>query len=95
MYISEYFPSLVKNKDYVYVWDGKKEPEQQSKKEMLPVFNYRNPDATTTTSSTTTTSTTVKPTTTPKPAPPTTPKPTPTTAKTTTTVPSGTTTSTT
>jgi peptidoglycan hydrolase-like protein with peptidoglycan-binding domain len=49
MAIAEYFPSLVKNKDYVYVWDGTTEPEQQTKKEMLPVFNYRNPDATTTT----------------------------------------------
>lgn len=74
MFISEYFPSLVKNKDLVYVWDGKKEPEQQSKEEMLPRFNYRNPNSTmtsTSSSTTSTTSTTIKPTTTtakPKPS---------------------------
>jgi hypothetical protein len=46
MFIADYFPSLVKNKDLVFVWDGKKEPEQQSKTDMLPVFNFPNPDAT-------------------------------------------------
>jgi hypothetical protein len=67
MYISEYFPSLVKNGNRVYVWDGVKEPEQQTEKQMLPVFNYRNPDATTTTSTTTTTTTIAATTTTLKP----------------------------
>jgi hypothetical protein len=43
MTIAEYFPSLVKNKDIVFVWDGTKEPEQQSEKDMLPVFAYPNP----------------------------------------------------
>jgi hypothetical protein len=80
MWISQYFPSLVKNKDYVYVWDGKKEPETQSTDDKKPVFNFRNPDATTTTSSTTTTSTTLPPTTTThKPTTTTTVKPTVTT----------------
>lgn len=67
MWISEYFPSLVDNGNRVYVWDGVKEPEQQSKKDMLPVFNFANPDATTTTSTTTTT-TTLPPATTKPPA---------------------------
>jgi hypothetical protein len=50
------FPAMVKNGDQVFVWaqDGK-QPEQYSKRETLPSFNYANPDATTTTSSTTTT----------------------------------------
>ena len=64
MFIADYFPSLVDNGDYVYVWDGKKEPEQQSKNDMYPSFNFANPDSTTTSSSTSTTSTTVAPTTT-------------------------------
>lgn len=72
MWIADYFPTLVANGDLVYVWDGKKEPEQQSKDDMLPSFNFRNPNSTSTssssTSSTTTTTTTVKPpTTTTKP----------------------------
>jgi peptidoglycan hydrolase-like protein with peptidoglycan-binding domain len=57
MWISEYFPSLVSNGNRVYVWDGVKEPEQQSERDMLPVFNFKNPDATTTTSTTTTSTT--------------------------------------
>ena len=78
------FPGMVKKGDLVYVWgqDGK-QPEQYSKADSLPSFNYPNPDATTSTSSTTTTipSTTV---------------PVPTTAvKSTTTTPSATSTSTT
>jgi hypothetical protein len=70
MFIADYFPSLVKNGDRVYVWDGVKEPEQLSKSEMTPPFNYPDPahPDTTTTSSTTTTTTTLAPTTTvPKP----------------------------
>jgi peptidoglycan hydrolase-like protein with peptidoglycan-binding domain len=65
--IAKVFPSMVKKRDLVYVWgqDGK-EPEQYTKRDSLPSFNYANPDATTTTSSTTTTvaPTTVAPTTT-------------------------------
>lgn len=71
MDIADYFPDLVANGDKVYVWDGVKEPEAQTKAERTPPFNYPNPDATT---STTSTSTTVPDTTTPPP--PTTPAPT-------------------
>lgn len=49
MFIAERLPSLVKNGDLVYVWDGVTEPEQQTKKEMTPIFDYPNPDSTTTT----------------------------------------------
>ena len=63
--IAKVFPSMVKKGDLVYVWgqDGK-QPEQYSRRDSLPSFNYANPDATTTTSSTTTT---VAPTTVPAP----------------------------
>jgi hypothetical protein len=86
--IAKIFPSLVKKGDLVYVWgqDGRN-PEQYTKRDSLPSFNYANPDATTTTESTTTT---VAPTTT---APPTTVKSTTTTpAATTSTITSTTTT---
>jgi hypothetical protein len=74
------FPAMVKKGDRVYVWaqDGK-QPEQYSRNESLPSFNYTNPDATTTTESTTTT---IAPTTIPA---------TTTTVKSTTTTPSVTT----
>ena len=49
MAIAEYFPTLVENKDFVFVWDGVKEPEQQTRNDMLPVFIYPNPDAPATT----------------------------------------------
>lgn len=77
--LAKVFPSLVKKGDLVYVWgqDGK-QPEQYTKRESLPSFNYADPNATTTTTSTTTT---VAPTTIP-----------PTTVKSTTTVPAATTT---
>jgi peptidoglycan hydrolase-like protein with peptidoglycan-binding domain len=66
MHISEYFQDLVGVGDQVFVWNGEKEPEWLTEREMLPVFDYPNPDATTTTTSTTTTTTTttVAPTTT-------------------------------
>ncbi len=82
MYIADYFPTLVQTGQYVYVWDGKKEPEAQSEKDRTPIFNFANPDSTTTSSTSTTvksTTTTVKSTTT------TSVKPTPTTVKSTTT----------
>ena len=95
--IAKVFPSMVGKGDLVYVWgqDGK-QPEQYSRNESLPSFNYANPDATTTTSSTTTTTvpkttvpaptTTVKTATTP-PATTTTPPTTTTPSATTTTSP--------
>lgn len=58
-WIAEYFPTLVNSDgrrgDYVYVWgmDGK-QPEEYTKDEMLPVFDYRNPNSTLDTSTTTT-----------------------------------------
>ncbi|MEY2581993.1 MAG: hypothetical protein QOE09_1842, partial [Ilumatobacteraceae bacterium] len=74
--IAKVFPGMVKKGDLVYVWGQEgKEPEQYTKRESLPSFNYANPDATTSTTSTTTTTTTVAPTTVP-----------PTTVKSTTTV---------
>ena len=74
--ISNTFQTYVHLKDLVYVWgqDGK-EPESYSKNETLPVFNYPDPTATTTTSTTIPATTTTKPaatTTTAKPAPTTT-----------------------
>jgi lipoprotein-anchoring transpeptidase ErfK/SrfK len=96
--IAQYFPSLVENGDRVYVWghDGK-EPEQYSKREATPIFNYANPNSTSTTStSTTAPSTTVVATTTTKPVTTTTTPSVTTTTKpvtsTTTTVPTATTT---
>ncbi len=84
MDIADYFPNLVANGDKVYVWDGVKEPEDQTKAERTPPFDYPNPNATT---STTSTSTTLAPSTSPAPtttlAPPTTPSSTSTTTTTT------------
>jgi hypothetical protein len=92
MHISEYTQSIIAKGDQVYVWNGKKEPEQQTREDELPSFDFADPDATTTTTSTTTTSTTttttLAPTTTKPPsttaAPATTPAPTTTAAATTT-----------
>jgi hypothetical protein len=58
MHISEYFQSMVSLGDRILVWDGIKEPEQQTEEDSLPSFDYADPNATTTTSSTTTTTTT-------------------------------------
>ena len=57
-FLSKAFPALVEKGDQVWVWDGKKEPEQQTKNDMLPSFNRPDPNYTTTTSSTTSTTTT-------------------------------------
>ncbi len=73
MHIGNYFPSLVKYGDQVFVFDGVKEPEAYGAQ--VPPFNTPDPNYTTTTSSTTTT-TTVAPTTRPAPTQaPTTPAP--------------------
>ena len=64
MHIGNYFPSLVKYGDQVFVFDGVKEPEAYGAQ--VPPFNTPDPNYTTTTSSTTTT-TTVAPTTRPAP----------------------------
>ncbi len=92
MDIADYFPSLVANGDKVYVWDGVKEPEDQTKAERTPPFDYPNPAATTSTTSTSTTvpaSTTAAPTTTTTPATTTTASTTTTTSTTLTTTLSG------
>ena len=91
-FLSKAFPALVEKGDQIWVWDGKKEPEQQTKNDMLPSFNRPDPNYTTTTSSTTstTTPTTVAATTTTKPKSTTTtasPATTSTTPATTTTAP--------
>jgi hypothetical protein len=86
MHISEYMQGILEINDRVLVWDGIKEPEQQSERDMLPVWDFPDPDATTTTTSTTTT-TTVASTTTTAPPPATTVAPATTTTSTTTTVP--------
>jgi hypothetical protein len=75
MQIADYFPSLVKNGDQVFVFDGVKEPEAYGAQP--PPFDQPDPNATTTT-------TTIAPTTTAKatttaPPPPPAPKPTTTT----------------
>jgi peptidoglycan hydrolase-like protein with peptidoglycan-binding domain len=87
MHISEYFPTLVRNGDQVFVWDGVKEPEKYGRQP--PPFDVPDPSATTTT---TVAPTTVPPPTTaattgPRPTPPPTtattrPTPPPTTATT-------------
>ena len=73
--ISDTFQSYVHLHDRVYVWgwDGK-EPEQYTKRESTPIFNYDDPNA-----ATTTTTTVKATTTTPKATTPTTEKATPTT----------------
>ncbi|MEJ7799808.1 MAG: peptidoglycan-binding protein [Ilumatobacter sp.] len=95
-YIGEYLQTILELDDQVLIWDGIKEPEEQSDRDMLPVWDFPDPDATTTTTTTTTTapSTTV-------PAPATTPPvtnpvttPAPTTSATTTTSSTTTTTTT-
>jgi len=92
--IGNYFPSLVKYGDQIFVFDDVKEPEAYGKQP--PPFNTPDPNFTTTTSSTTTTTTTPTTTKPPRPktsAPPSTPAPTivapPTTAQSSTTVAAG------
>jgi hypothetical protein len=72
MHIAEYFPSLVKRGDDIFVFDGVKDPDVYGAQP--PMFNRKDPNATTTTTSTTTTTTTttVPKTTTTKPGAPTT-----------------------
>jgi L,D-transpeptidase catalytic domain/Putative peptidoglycan binding domain len=70
--VSETFQQYVHLKDLVYVWgEDNRNPEDYSAAEMKPVFNRRDPTATSTTSTTTTTTTTttIAPTTTPTTAP--------------------------
>lgn len=94
--ISDTFQSYVHLRDVVYVWgeDGR-EPEQYTKKQSTPIFNYPDPTATTTTTIKPTTTTTKAATTTTsskQPATTTTAKPAATTTTTTTVKPAATTT---
>jgi peptidoglycan hydrolase-like protein with peptidoglycan-binding domain len=50
---------LIDKGDPVYIWDGKKEPEHQSKKDMQMIWDWVDTSRTTTTSTTTTTTTTI------------------------------------
>ena len=83
--ISDTFQSYVHLHDRVYVWgwDGK-EPEQYTKQESTPIFNYDDPNAATTTTTTVKATTTTQKATTPttEKATPTTKAPTTTTATT-------------
>lgn len=53
IFISNYFPAMVKYNDRVYVFDGVKDPELYGSPP--PIFDKKDPNYTTTTSSTTTT----------------------------------------
>ena len=80
-WVADYFPTLVEIGDFIFVWNGEKEPEDVTEEESQPSWNFANPNSTyTTTTSTTTTlpfattvprptTTAAKPTTTTKPAP--------------------------
>jgi len=57
MHIADYFQDLVAIGDRVLVWNGEQQPEDLSEDDSLPVFDYPNPDATTTTTTTTSTTT--------------------------------------
>ena len=74
MHISETLQGIIELDDRVLIWDGKKEPEDQSERDSQMLWDYPDPNATTTTSTTTTTTTTttVAPTTTQGPPPTTT-----------------------
>lgn len=58
MHISETLQGLIELGDRVLIWDGKKEPEDQSETDSQMLWDYPDPNATTTTSTTTTTTTT-------------------------------------
>ncbi len=97
MHIAEYIQDLVEIGDAVYVFDGVQDPEHYGAQPMI--FDWPDPDYTTTTTSTTTTSTTTVPepttTTVPEPIATTTTPPTTTSTAPTTTSPATSTTATT
>jgi peptidoglycan hydrolase-like protein with peptidoglycan-binding domain len=84
-YLGPIVQDLIDRGDQVYIWDGKKEPEQQTAKDEQMIWDWLDTSrTTTTTTSTTTTTTTLAPTTT---AAPTTTRPASTTAAPTTVAP--------
>jgi hypothetical protein len=58
MHISETLQGIIELGDKVLIWDGKKEPEDQSERDSQMLWDYPDPNATTTTSTTTSTTTT-------------------------------------
>src|SRR4029078_5072201 len=81
-YLGPIVQQLIDKGDNVYIWDGKKEPEQQTAKDRQMIWDWIDPTRTTTTTSTTTTTTTGAPA---RPAPVTTKPPVATTQAPTTT----------
>ena len=94
-YLGPIVQQLVDKGDNVYIWDGKKEPEQQTAKDRQMIWDWVDLSRTTTSTSTTTTTTTVAPTTTAAPATTTKPPVATTQAPTTTAAPTTTSTTTT
>lgn len=45
MHVSERLPDLIPIGSRVFVWDGKKEPEDQTREDELPVFDWADPSA--------------------------------------------------
>jgi len=60
-YLGPIVQQLIDKGDNVYIWDGKKEPEQQTAKDRQMIWDWIDPTRTTTTTSTTTTTTTEAP----------------------------------
>ena len=60
-YLGPIVQELIDKGDNVYIWDGKKEPEQQTAKDRQMIWDWIDPTRTTTTTSTTTTTTTEAP----------------------------------
>ena len=55
-WVADYFPTLVEIGDFIFVWNGVKEPEDVTEEESQPSWNFANPNSTyTTTTSTSTT----------------------------------------
>jgi peptidoglycan hydrolase-like protein with peptidoglycan-binding domain len=63
-YLGPIVQELIDKGDNVYIWDGKKQPEEQSAKDRQMIWDWLDTSRTTTTSTTTTTTTTLAPTTT-------------------------------
>jgi len=90
MHISEYLAELIPKGQKVLIWDGKKEPEDQTAEDRQMLWDQldlENTTTTTTSTTTTTTTTTVAPTAPPTAAPTTTTTTEPVTETTTTTLP--------
>lgn len=60
-YLGPIVQQLIDKGDNVYIWDGKKEPEQQTAKDRQMIWDWIDPTRTTTTTTSTTTTTTEAP----------------------------------